>query len=68
MNQMIQLWNRSDSLKDFALVNKEDPSVAIKVDLFVLMARSDFFRSLADSPMLESQNYKSSFSLRILDG
>ena len=40
----------------------------MKVDLFVLMARSEFFKNLADSPMLESQNFTSAFSLTILDG
>ena len=68
MNQMIQLSNRADQSKDFILANKEDSSIRIKVDLFVLMARSDFFKSLADSPMLESQNFTSSFTLSILDG
>ena len=27
------------------------------------MARTDFFKSLADSPMLEMQNFRSSFAL-----
>ena len=29
----------------------------------MLVARTEFFRSLSDSPMLEMQNFRSSFSL-----
>ena len=55
MNQMTQLWNRRDSNKDFVLVNKDNPEMKFKVDLFVLVARSEFFRNLASSSMLEAQ-------------
>ena len=52
---MIQLFNRNENKKDFILVDKAKPDEKLKVDLFILVARSEFFRSLASSPMLETQ-------------
>ena len=51
---MIQLFN-SHASKNFTLVAKENPDVNFKVHLFVLSARSDFFRSMAGTPMMESR-------------
>ena len=60
---MITLFNSNES-KDFTLACKEDNgATTFRVHLFVLCARSDFFRSLAQSPMLESRNATSQFSL-----
>ena len=45
------------------MVCKEDESVKFRAHLFLLCARSDFFRSIAATPMLESQNMTVQFSL-----
>ena len=50
------------------LVDKIKPDEKFKVDLFILVARSEFFRSLASSPMLETQEFTSQFSLTNLHG
>ena len=51
---MIQLYN-NNGMKNFTLVAKENKEVSFKVHLFVLCAKSDFFRSLSTSPMMESR-------------
>ena len=63
---MTQLWKQRHETKDFTLLNKDDESHLVKVHLFVLIARSLFFSSVASSPMLEMQNFVSKFSLKSL--
>ena len=60
---MISLYG-NDTSKDFTLKCKEDDGATMfKAHLFVLCAKSDFFRSLASSGMFESRNAQSQFSL-----
>ncbi|CDW86235.1 kelch repeat [Stylonychia lemnae] len=62
-NQMIRLYNDSTSY-DFTLQSIDNETVQIRVHLFVLVARCDYFKGLIDSGMLETQNFTSKFSLK----
>ena len=63
----MQLFNNEIESKDFILESK-DPSVQFKAHLFLLVARSDFFGSLAESSMIESKNMKSQIQLNNMLG
>ena len=62
-NMMIQIYNDRKISGDFTLVNKGDPQETYKVHLFVLVARSSYFRALIDTPMLEANKMESVFEV-----
>ena len=60
---MIRLYNDSTTY-DFTLEQIDNPSIQIKTHLFILVARTDYFKGLIDSGMLETQILNSKFTLK----
>lgn len=61
---MLQIYNDRKVTGDFTLESK-DGKHQVRVHLFVLIGRSDYFRAMIDSPMLEGQNMKSSYDVPV---
>lgn len=58
-NKLISLYNDKSSC-DFSL--KLPDNSKLRAHMFILIARSDYFKSLIDSPMIESSNFKISIN------
>jgi len=61
-NLLLQIYNDRNASADFTLRNKQKPAdESYQVHLFVLVARSEYYRGLIDTPMLEVQKMEGTF-------
>lgn len=56
------MYNDKNNSGDFILFDNQTKEET-NVHLFVLLARSEFFRAMMDSPMMEAQQKKSGYSV-----